>query len=235
MSAAAAASGSGGMDGDDDKRKKLALPADAPDPFIESSDDADDESAPIEKPKNFKKVIELFCRASQHRRRKSKPDPKSIGKTRTGKIGGASGSQCDHPMAEAVNDEDKKATDEKEENAEKSKGGASGSDQSDQSMPDANLSDDTAHYSKTDACVGVPSLKTRKAYLLEIAKKHSNVQKALEEIAEVERDVAAARDKLAALLHKFDTEELDTDEEEGIDEDNQATEEDADEDNGGKK
>ncbi|XP_042032103.1 nucleolar protein dao-5-like [Salvia splendens] len=217
MSAAAAASGSGGMDGDDDKRKKLALPADAPDPFIESSDDADDESAPIEKP------------ASQHRRRKSKPDPKSIGKTRTGKIGkkritkhpkiqevlndiedietkiseahtalvakrerldvlidqmaeeenkeeevdkkdtdekkkatdekeenaekskgGASGSQCDHPMAEAVNDEDKKATDEKEENAEKSKGGASGSDQSDQSMPDANLSDDTAHYSKTD-------------------------------------------------------------------------------------
>ncbi|XP_042032782.1 uncharacterized protein LOC121779512 [Salvia splendens] len=80
-----------------------------------------------------------------------------------------------------------------------------------------------------------PKPKTRKAYLLEIAKKHSNVQKALEEIAEVERDVAAARDKLAALLHKFDTEELDTDEEEGIDEDNQATEEDADEDNGGKK
>lgn len=41
--------GSGGMDGDD-KKKKLSLPADAPDPFTESSDDADDESAPIEKP-----------------------------------------------------------------------------------------------------------------------------------------------------------------------------------------
>ncbi|KAG6405985.1 hypothetical protein SASPL_133581 [Salvia splendens] len=44
-----------------------------------------------------------------------------------------------------------------------------------------------------------PKPKTKKAYLLEIAKKHSNVQKALEEIAEAERDVATARDKLVLV------------------------------------
>ncbi|KAG6427636.1 hypothetical protein SASPL_111882 [Salvia splendens] len=47
MSVAAAASGSGGMDDDDDKKRKRALPVDAPDPLSESSDDTDDESAPI--------------------------------------------------------------------------------------------------------------------------------------------------------------------------------------------
>ncbi|KAG6385302.1 hypothetical protein SASPL_154135 [Salvia splendens] len=53
-------------------------------------------------------------------------------------------------------------------------------------------------------CDDDPKPKTKKAYLLEIAKKHSNVQKALEEITEAERDPKlASRRQFSQVMPLF--------------------------------